>query len=118
MHSFDFLKKNECMAAAGMCNVPLKDNHANIGVMCLVLMGTNTPDFIRETHRVLVPNGLLKIAEARSRFESSSNDNDNDDEEENDNNHSNSNGLKKNLNCVKLLGFTCEFVDRSSKMFF
>ena len=60
----------------------------------------------------------LKIAEVRSRFESSSNDNDDDDEEENDNNHSNSNGFKEFLNCMKLLGVTCKFVDRWNKMFF
>ena len=33
-------------------------------------MGTNIADFIREAHRILRKDGVLKIAEIRSRFES------------------------------------------------
>ncbi|KAG2456398.1 ARFP2 protein, partial [Polypterus senegalus] len=48
--------------------VPLPDNSVDIVVFCLSLMGTNLCDFLVEANRVLVSNGVLKIAEVASRF--------------------------------------------------
>ena len=48
----------------------MKNASVDLAVMCLSLMGTNYPDFIREANRVLKPSALLKIAEVKSRFTS------------------------------------------------
>lgn len=122
IHSFDFVTNgNTLITQADMSNVPLPNDKVDIGIICLALMGTNIPDFIREAYRVLKPNGLLKIAEVRSRFESTSSNNDqeNDDaEDEVEDDEYNNSGLKEFLRCMTLLGFKCTFVDRSNKMFF
>jgi len=49
--------------------VPLKAGTVDIVVFCLALMGTNIGEFLKEANRLLKPNGILKIAEVRSRFE-------------------------------------------------
>lgn len=72
VHSFDLVSNgNPLVTACDMANVPLPVSSVDVGVFCLALMGTNIADFIREAHRVLRPDGILKIAEVRSRFESS-----------------------------------------------
>jgi ribosomal RNA-processing protein 8 len=72
VHSFDLVANgNPLITACDMSKVPLPNQSVDLGVFCLALMGTNVADFIREAHRVLRPNGILKVAEVRSRFESS-----------------------------------------------
>lgn len=70
VHSFDLVSNDTLVTACDMANVPLKSECVDIGVFCLALMGTNIADFIREAHRILRKDGVLKIAEIRSRFES------------------------------------------------
>jgi ribosomal RNA-processing protein 8 len=71
VHSFDLVANgNPNIQPCDMANVPIPDSSVDIGVFVLALMGTNIADFIRESHRVLTPDGKLKIAEVRSRFES------------------------------------------------
>uniref|UniRef100_A0A6S8UDW5 Ribosomal RNA-processing protein 8 n=1 Tax=Chaetoceros debilis TaxID=122233 RepID=A0A6S8UDW5_9STRA len=71
VHSFDLVANgNPNIQPCDMANVPIPDSSVDIGVFVLALMGTNIADFIREAHRVLTPDGKLKIAEVRSRFES------------------------------------------------
>jgi hypothetical protein len=72
VHSFDLVAANEHVTACDMAKVPVEQETVDVGVFCLSLMGTNLADFIRESHRVLKPKGILKIAEVRSRFESNS----------------------------------------------
>jgi ribosomal RNA-processing protein 8 len=69
VHSFDLVSRNPVVVACNMASLPLQDQSADIVVFCLSLMGTNIADFLREAHRVLKPNGIVKIAEVRSRFE-------------------------------------------------
>jgi len=124
VHSFDMVANgNPHITPCDMANVPLKNGTVDVAVFVLALMGTNIADFIREAHRVLTPDGLLKIAEVRSRFESSS------DEEESSNaggKRGGGRGKKKGSNdslfnefidVMQELGFTCTQKDRSSKMF-
>ena len=133
VHSFDLVANgNDLITPCDMAHVPLKDESVDIAVFVLALMGTNIPDFIREAHRVLAPDGILKIAEVRSRFETA-----NDIE-------SNSLGLAKTstskegakeiknkeqknksgslldefLVVMSELGFSCTKRDRNNKMFF
>merc|ERR1711982_63422 len=44
----------------------------DVAVYSLSLMGTNVADFVREAWRVLKFNGMLRVAEVRSRFETAS----------------------------------------------
>jgi ribosomal RNA-processing protein 8 len=48
--------------------VPLEDGVLDCVVFCLSLMGTNYGEFIKEAYRVLRMNGVLVIAEIKSRF--------------------------------------------------
>ena len=52
-----------------MANTPLKSSCVDVVVMCLALMGTTLAAFIREARRIMVKDGVLKIAEVRSRLE-------------------------------------------------
>lgn len=69
VHSFDLVAPNELVTACDMANVPLENKSVDVCVFCLSLMGTNLADFIREAHRVLKDDGIVKIAEVRSRIE-------------------------------------------------
>jgi len=76
VHSFDLVSNgNSLITPCDMANVPLGDKSVDVGVFCLALMGTNIAEFIREAHRILRDNGVIKIAEVRSRFEKSASDN-------------------------------------------
>ena len=73
VRSFDLVSGgNPLVTPADMSNVPLPDESVDVGVYCLALMGTNVADFVRESWRVLKFNGVLRVAEVRSRFETSS----------------------------------------------
>ncbi len=68
VHSFDLHALNSYVEACDMSSVPLKDGSVDVAVFCLSLMGTNYCEYLKEAHRVLLGNGLLKIAEVRSRI--------------------------------------------------
>ncbi|VDP28728.1 unnamed protein product [Soboliphyme baturini] len=70
VHSFDFCQLNDRITPCDICHVPLADESMDIVIFCLSLMGTNITDLIMEGHRILKKNGLLKIMEIISRFES------------------------------------------------
>jgi ribosomal RNA-processing protein 8 len=72
VHSFDLVSPTHNpynIIACDMAHVPLPSNSVHIAVFCLSLMGVNCADFIREAHRVLTKDGIIKIAEVRSRLE-------------------------------------------------
>lgn len=69
VYSFDLVASNDTVTACDMSSVPLDSRSVNVVVFCLSLMGTNLNDFIREAHRILVPKGVLKITEIRSRID-------------------------------------------------
>ncbi|XP_044259168.1 ribosomal RNA-processing protein 8 [Tribolium madens] len=69
VHSFDLVPVNEAVTACDMAHVPLDNNSIDVVVFCLSLMGTNLHDYLLEANRVLVPGGILKIAEVESRFD-------------------------------------------------
>ncbi len=117
VHSFDLVANgNPLITPCDMANVPLEDGVVDIAVFCLALMGTNIADFIREAHRVLKPDGLIKIAEVRSRFEATA---------EGDDGHGGGHGKKRTddsllnefIDTMDELGFECTQKDRSNKMF-
>lgn len=101
VHSFDLVAKSDLVTACDMANVPLDDKSVDVAVFCLALMGTNVTDFLLEAHRVLKNKGKVKIAEVRSRFESASGKDD----------------LSEFVAKLERLGFDCNRVDRSNKMF-
>ena len=73
VHSFDLVSGgNALVTPADMANVPLPDEAVDVAVYSLALMGTNVADFVREAWRVLRFNGVLRVAEVRSRFETAS----------------------------------------------
>ena len=132
VNSFDLVANgNKLITPCDMANVPLKNSSIDIGVFVLALMGTNIADFIREAHRVLSPNGVLKIAEVRSRFESTTvNDGDMFDGGKRTNSkkskQTNYNYSKKQLDdsllnefldVMEELGFQCTKKDRQNQMF-
>jgi SAM-dependent methyltransferase len=99
VHSFDLVACCDLVTACDMSKVPLNDKSVDVAVFCLSLMGTNLADFIREAHRVLKTDGVLKIAEVRSRFESKKDE------------------LEDFVNVLGKLGFIGARTDRSNKMF-
>lgn len=106
VHSFDLVARGpnaELITACDIANTPLNNASVDIGVFCLSLMGTNLADFIREAHRVLKEDGVLHIAEVRSRFEDAK------EEEES--------SLTPFLSTLNKLGFECTDLDRSNTMF-
>eukprot|EP01029_Cantina_marsupialis_P009061 TRINITY_DN2123_c0_g1_i1.p1 TRINITY_DN2123_c0_g1~~TRINITY_DN2123_c0_g1_i1.p1 ORF type:complete len:176 (-),score=45.62 TRINITY_DN2123_c0_g1_i1:299-787(-) len=101
VRSFDLVAHNEHVEACNIAHVPLKDKSVNIAVFSLSLMGTDFADFLKEAHRVLVKNGLLWIAEVRSRFR--------DDK-----------GIKTFVSMLEAMGFESKSVktdDKDCKMF-
>jgi len=68
VHSFDLVAANSHVTACDIAHVPLDSACVDIGVFCLSLMGTNYPEFIKESNRVLKLNSKLIIAEVSSRF--------------------------------------------------
>lgn len=72
VHSYDLVSKNSRVTACDIAHVPLKDGTVDIVVFCLSLMGTNIVDFLLEARRILKTNGIIRIAEVRSRFEGES----------------------------------------------
>lgn len=100
VHSFDLVAASDLVTACDMANVPLDDKSVTVAVFCLSLMGTNLADFLREAHRVLKDNGILKIAEVRSRFETSK-----------------GNELQEFVDVLDKLGFKCVKADKGNKMF-
>mmetsp|Transcript_11398 Transcript_11398/g.17647 ORF Transcript_11398/g.17647 Transcript_11398/m.17647 type:complete len:357 (-) Transcript_11398:102-1172(-) len=102
VHSFDLVASCSLVTACDMAHVPLEDKSVDVGIFCLSLMGTNLADFIREAHRVLRPDGILKIAEVRSRFATGGKD---------------SEVLQDFMEVLEQLGFQCTHKDKSNKMF-
>ena len=100
-YSFDLVSTHHSVIACDIAHVPLADKSVDIVVFCLSLMGTNISDFLKEAHRILKTNGIMKIAEVQSRFHG--------DED---------NGMKNFLKSIELAGF--DIIDESSenKMFF
>lgn len=72
VHSFDLVSRKPVVTACNIAKVPLADASVDIAVYCLALMGTSVREFLLEAHRVLKPNGVLQVAEVKSRFETES----------------------------------------------
>uniref|UniRef100_U5EFX9 Ribosomal RNA-processing protein 8 n=1 Tax=Corethrella appendiculata TaxID=1370023 RepID=U5EFX9_9DIPT len=70
VYSLDLVAFDNSVIACDMSNSPLESNSINVAVFCLSLMGTNLSDFLLEANRLLKMNGILKIAEVSSRFDS------------------------------------------------
>jgi SAM-dependent methyltransferase len=69
VHSFDLVADAaRHIVAANLADVPLAAASVHVVVFCLSLMGRDWPAFIDEARRILVPRGLLMIAEVGSRF--------------------------------------------------
>ncbi len=73
VYSFDLVSNNAHVVACDMAKLPLPNKSVDIVVFCLALMGVNICDFIKEAHRILKSNGIIRIVEVRSRFEDGSN---------------------------------------------
>lgn len=69
VYSLDLVATKPDVTACDMAKTPLKSQSINVVVFCLSLMGTNLRDFLVEANRVLKSNGLLKVAEVKSRFD-------------------------------------------------
>jgi ribosomal RNA-processing protein 8 len=97
VHSFDLVAVNERVTACDVAHVPLAASSVDMVIFSLSLMGTNFLDFIKEAHRVLKPNGQLRIAEVKSRFHQ---------------------GIDKFIQTLqKVFGFSCTFQDDANTMF-
>lgn len=72
VHSFDLVSRKPIVTACNIAKVPLADASIDIAIYCLALMGTSVREFLLEAHRVLKPNGVLQVAEVKSRFETES----------------------------------------------
>mmetsp|Transcript_35103 Transcript_35103/g.76846 ORF Transcript_35103/g.76846 Transcript_35103/m.76846 type:complete len:403 (-) Transcript_35103:65-1273(-) len=126
VHSFDLVSNgNPWITPCDMSNVPLESDTVDIGVFCLALMGTNIADFVREAHRVLRPDGVLKIAEVRSRFEATAEQGDDGSGKSGDGRGRGGSSRKRTddrllndfIDTMVELGFQCTQKDRSTKMF-
>jgi ribosomal RNA-processing protein 8 len=118
VYSFDLVSPNELVTACDIANVPLEDKSVDVCVFCLSLMGTNLADFIREAHRVFKDNGIVKIAEVRSRIEYSHSQKGGGKKKKDDVPTQKSEGtLEEFVDVLGELGFECVRTDRSNKMF-
>jgi len=97
VHSFDLYAVNDRVTVCEMSHVPLEKESVDVAVFCLSLMGTNFKDYIMEANRVLVRNGVLLIAEVKSRMEES--------------------GLSNFIDFMEECGFVYEKSDKRNKMF-
>lgn len=70
VYSFDLVAVDETVTACDMAHVPLPNDSVDVVIFCLSLMGTNLKEYLMEAKRVLKEDGLLKIAEVESRFDS------------------------------------------------
>ncbi|KAI5188527.1 ribosomal RNA-processing protein 8 [Nematocida sp. AWRm77] len=70
VHSFDLVapKDNKYVVEADIRKLPLEKNSVDVVVICLALMDENAAPYIEEAFRILKPDGMLKIAEIRSRI--------------------------------------------------
>ncbi|CAK4413775.1 unnamed protein product [Aphanomyces euteiches] len=100
VHSFDLVSRNENVVACNIANVPLADASVDIAVYCLALMGSTLVEYLLEGRRVLKPNGVLKVAEVKSRFETPS-----------------LGGIPGFIQRLHDLGFDLKHKDESNKMF-
>lgn len=73
VHSFDLVSNDPIVTACDIAHLPLSNKSVDIVVFCLALMGVNMADFIKEAHRILKPNGIIRIVEVRSRFDDGNN---------------------------------------------
>lgn len=72
INSFDLYASPEnknIVTVKDIKNTGLAADSIDLTIFCLSLMGTNLHDFLLEANRILKQNGILKIAEVRSRFE-------------------------------------------------
>jgi ribosomal RNA-processing protein 8 len=70
VRSFDLVAdKARGIEACDLARLPLADDSVDVVVLCLALMGTDWPLFLREARRVLKKDGVLKLAEVGSRFQ-------------------------------------------------
>mmetsp|Transcript_9757 Transcript_9757/g.17047 ORF Transcript_9757/g.17047 Transcript_9757/m.17047 type:complete len:737 (-) Transcript_9757:70-2280(-) len=141
--SFDLVSGgNPLVTPADMSNVPLPDESVDVGVYSLALMGTNIADFVREAWRVLKFNGVLRVAEVRSRFETAADENKKEggggkraklnsklkqskkpNRKNEDNGADNDSApqplmlLDEFISLMERCGFQCNNMDRSNKMF-
>ncbi|TDH71663.1 hypothetical protein CCR75_001068 [Bremia lactucae] len=100
VHSFDLVSRKSIVTACNIANVPLKDSSIDIAIYCLALMGKSVREYVREVYRVLKPQGVLKIAEVQSRFESAS-----------------IGGIDGFVQTLWAMGFDCRHTDARNKMF-
>lgn len=61
VHSFDLVAHKSYIMSADIANLPLQSNTMDIVVFCLSLMGSNWPDFITESLRVLKDGYYLNL---------------------------------------------------------
>uniref|UniRef100_K3WIZ9 Ribosomal RNA-processing protein 8 n=1 Tax=Globisporangium ultimum (strain ATCC 200006 / CBS 805.95 / DAOM BR144) TaxID=431595 RepID=K3WIZ9_GLOUD len=100
VHSFDLVSRKPIVTACNIANVPLPDSSIDIAVYCLALMGTSIREYILEVYRVLKPNGVLKVAEVKSRFENES-----------------LGGIQGFVDRMQQMGFDLKHRDERNKMF-
>lgn len=66
--SFDLVAANARVTACDIAHLPLEESSVDVVVFCLSLMGTNYGEFMKEARRILVPDGIVLVAEVASRF--------------------------------------------------
>ncbi|KAK7231398.1 ribosomal RNA processing protein 8 [Aureococcus anophagefferens] len=69
VHSFDLVATAPGVVACNIERVPLAAASVDVAVFCLALMGPSHWAFLREAHRVLRPDGELRVTEVKSRFD-------------------------------------------------
>lgn len=67
-HIFDHVAVNDSISACDISDVPIDDGELDVAVFCLLLMGSNFTDYLKEAHHTLKLDGRLHIYEAISGF--------------------------------------------------
>ena len=66
--NYDHISTSDDIIACDATKTELEDNSVDIDILCLAIMGCNKEDYIKESYRILDPQGWLYVAEPTKKW--------------------------------------------------